>query len=79
MATLGDLVDRLSITNIKLWFVQDEFHKAEKEGRGVDAMTVQRSVRLNLERNRLMSEIDQTLADSLRTGTAKTDPRVKLT
>lgn len=77
--TLGDLVDRLSITNIKLWFVQDELHKANTNGTGVGPETVARSVNLNLERNRLMTEIDQCLADAAASGKARVDPRVKIT
>lgn len=79
MRTLGELVDRLSVTNLKLWFVQDEFHRASREGRGVDKVTVNRSVSLNLERNRLMTEIDECFQRGLETGKTDVDARVKLT
>jgi len=73
--TLGGLVDRLSIVNIKLWFVQDQIHQAEKRGQGLDAETVRKLVHLNLERNRLMTEIDELAAS----GKFRIDSRIKLT
>ena len=73
--TLGGLVDRLSIVNIKLWFVQDQIHQAAKAGSGLDAETVRKLVHLNLERNRLMTEIDELAAS----GKFRIDSRIKLT
>jgi hypothetical protein len=52
--SLGDLVDRLSIVNIKLFMVQEKVNVAAREGLGLDADTVYRLSALNLERNRLM-------------------------
>lgn len=79
MRSLGELVDRLSIVNLKLWFVQDQIHTASRRHEGLDADTVRKSVDLNLERNRLMTEIDQCLADAVKSGEARVDPRVKIT
>jgi len=69
--SLGDLVDRLSITNIKLFMVQEKAHIAAREGLGLDADTVQKLVALNRERNRLMTAIDMA-------GGGRVDARVKL-
>lgn len=61
--SLGDLVDRLSIVNLKLWHVQSTVQIAEKAATGLGAEIVSRQVRLNAERNRLIAEIDQTQGD----------------
>jgi hypothetical protein len=79
MSTFADLVDRLCITNLKQWFVQDALHKAAAAGTALDAENTQKIVALNLERNRLMREIDETLAEAVKTGIARVDPRVKIT
>lgn len=77
--SLGDLVDRLSVTNIKLWFVMDQVHAAARAEAGLDAETTSRLVSLNLERNVLMSEIDETLDHAARKGRARIEARIKLT
>jgi hypothetical protein len=69
--SLGDLVDRLSIVNIKLFMVQERLNTAAREGTGLDADTVQKLSALNLERNRLMTAIDMV-------GGTRVDARVKL-
>jgi hypothetical protein len=70
--SLGDLVDRLSIVNIKLFMVQEKVNVAAREGLGLDADTVYRLSALNLERNRLMTAIDVV-------GGTRVDARIKLT
>lgn len=77
--SLGDLVDRLSITNLKLWFVQDAVHKAAAANQGLDAETVKKLASLNLERNRTMTAIDRCFADGLASGETLVDERPKLT
>lgn len=77
--SLGDLVDRLSITNAKLFAVQDLIHQAAKTKRGLDADTTAKLVSLNLERNRLMSDIDRCLNEAVKSGGALIDARVKIT
>jgi len=85
--TLGGLIDRLTITNIKLWFIQqnvmdwskmprDEFEKLgfEKLQKQFENLN-----HLNLDRNRLMAEIDSCLAEAVRSGQVRVDARVKLT
>ena len=78
MSSLGTLVDRLTILNLKLWFVQNKVNQAARENRGVDAETTGQLVALNLERNRVMTEIDQALDAAARSGKAIVDARVKL-
>ena len=78
MSSLGTLVDRLTILNLKLWFVQNKVNQAARENRGVDAETTGQLVALNLERNRVMTEIDQVLDAAARSGKAIVDARVKL-
>ena len=69
--SLGDLVDRLSITNIKLFMVQERLNSAARDHVGLDADTVRSLSALNLERNRLMTAIDIA-------GGGRVDARVKL-
>lgn len=76
--SLGSLVDKLSITNIKLFMVQDMVHRAAQSAEGLDAPTVAKLHTLNMQRTKLMVEIDQTLARALESGTAEVDLRPKL-
>ena len=76
--TLGSLVDKLSITNLKLYVVQERVFDAAKAKTGIDAETVQKLASLNLQRNRLMSEIDGCLDAAVKSGHADVDDRVKL-
>lgn len=84
--TLGGLVDKLITVNTKLWFSQDSLHKYAQEG--VDAFSghphheihevLKRVADLNLQRNRLMTQIDRCLADAVERGAAEVDSRIKL-
>lgn len=76
--TMGDLMDRLSIVNIKLYMVQDTVHHAAAAGEGLDPETVQKLTHLNLERSRLMTEVDECLRDAVATGSSRVDPRIKI-
>jgi hypothetical protein len=76
--TLGSLVDKLITTNLKLWHVQDRVHEAASEKRGLDAETVQKLDALNLQRNKLMAEIDLLLSKAVETGTAEVNPQIKV-
>lgn len=69
--TLGSLVDKLSICNIKLFHVQDIVHKAARTNEGIDAETVAKLHALNSQRNKLMVEIDEM-------GGGEVDPRIKM-
>jgi hypothetical protein len=85
--TLGGLVDQLSIVNIKLFMVQEKVYRFQKMGREEyaevppdEAKEVwDRLAQLNLDRNRLMREIDLCFAEGVRTGQPRVDARVKLT
>jgi F0F1-type ATP synthase membrane subunit b/b' len=76
--SLGELVDRLSICNIKLFYVQDMVHRAAKSAEGLDAETVAKLHQLNAERNKLATAIDQCLADAVRSGETEVDHRPKI-
>jgi hypothetical protein len=69
--TLGSLVDKLSITNIKLWHVQDEVNLAAEMEEGVGAGLIQKLVTLNRQRTKLMNEIDKA-------GGGEVEERIKL-
>jgi hypothetical protein len=68
--SLGNLVDRLSIVNMKIWHLQDWVHSAGSEEfkatntvSSVQTKLVQLGD-LNKERNRLMDEIDAVVGQS---------------
>lgn len=56
--SLGSLVDRLSVVNIKIFMVQDRVHAAAASGEGLDAETTGKLVSLNLARSQLINEIN---------------------
>jgi len=76
--SLGDLVDRLSITNVKLFMVQERAHEAAHKHTGLDADSVFMLVTLNRQRNQLMTRIDMALDGAVKSGAAAVDARVKL-
>ena len=75
--TLGGLVDKLSICNMKLFFEQEKVHDAARNHEGLEADTVKRLTFLNRQRNTLMTEIDQLLADAVSSGMVDVDERPK--
>lgn len=75
---LGELVDRLSIVNIKLYVIQDMVQQAANSKEGLEADTVAKLHNLNAERNKLATAIDQCLADAVAEGEAEVDPRTKI-
>jgi hypothetical protein len=76
--TLGSLVDKLSVCNLKLWFSQEELQACAAAGKPVSAEVARRLVNLNRQRNLLMTEIDQTLDRAAKDGSAEIDHRPKL-
>jgi hypothetical protein len=83
--TLGSLVDKLSIVNLKLWHVQDWVHEVEKKSYETNQFTpsemvenIRRLAVLNKQRNALMSEIDGLLDQAIRTGVVGVEERIKL-
>lgn len=83
--SLGDLVDRLSIVNLKLWFTQDRIYQYQRMC--PDEFATQTDVKdkldalaaLNLQRNEIMTAIDETLAAAIAGNGVRVDPRVKIT
>jgi hypothetical protein len=73
METLGSLIDRLQITNHKMWFIQDNLYDIanitfdefwekyckDKEGAYVLFSKIKRAIDLNKQRNVLIDEIDE--------------------
>jgi len=59
--------------------VQDVVMKAAKNKKGLDSETVQKLHNLNMDRNRLMREIDEVFDAGCRAGKARVDARVKVT
>ena len=76
--TLGSLVDKLSVTNLKLWFVQDQVHQAARDKESLPVEVVQKLDRLNTQRNQLMAEIDMVLSKAVETGTAQVNHQDKV-
>jgi hypothetical protein len=76
--TLGGLVDRLVVLNIKTWFAQEALYEAANAGRGLTPEETARLATLNLERNKAMTAIDQCLAAAVESGTAEINPRIKI-
>ena len=84
--SLGSLVDKLTIVNLKLWFTQQnlidwsKISEEEFHALGYDKMrkVTMDLYNLNMERNDLVREIDSTLDAAVRSGKVKVDQRVKL-
>lgn len=76
--TLGSLVDKLSVTNLKLWFVQDQVHQAARDNEGLPLEVVKKLDTLNTQRNKLMAEIDMLLSRAVETGTVEVNPQIKV-
>lgn len=77
METLGSLIDKLTIANVRLWHLEDRRRdKSLPDGerlRAADAVAV-----VNAQRNALVDEIDQFLADAVSGRTKKlVDPKMK--
>lgn len=77
--TLGDLVDRLSIVNLKIWFCQEKVYECARDDLPLPAEVNRNLASLNLERNKLMTAVDNCLADAVSSGRAEVEDRVKLT
>lgn len=76
--TLGSLVDKLTVTNLKLWHVQDQVHRAARDGEGLPLEIVKKLDYLNTQRNELMAEIDLLLFQAVEQGKVKVNPQVKV-
>lgn len=78
METMGSAIDKLITTNIKQYETQEKLHEAAQQGLPLDSENTGRIVTLNLQRNQLMTEIDQILHDAVSQGMAHVDPRIKI-
>lgn len=85
--TLGSLVDKLGVTNLKIWNAQEFVYKVSRMTKEDFAKysheEIQSEIKklawLNLDRNRLMREIDECLDTSIRNGHAEIGRNVKIT
>lgn len=77
MDTPGSLMDKLSVVNMKLWKHQDVVHEIRRLSleEFQDRFShedlyhlFQALADLNLQRNMLIDEIDETIADAIKTG-----------
>jgi len=84
--TIGELVDKLTIVNLKLFAVQDQVYEAAGQEPDdyaarspAETQEIFRKVAaLNLDRNNLIREIDQALAQAVTTGTVPVASNVKV-
>jgi cell division protein FtsB len=76
METLGELVDKLTVVNLKLWHFEETAHRPEAGDKEVaDAKRAINS--LNNERAELIQEIDEYLLEASRSGSVKIRPQFK--
>ena len=87
MRTLGALIDRLTIVNMKIWHLQDWVHRASRQSSRQfeeqnDLAGVQKKLAtigdLNKERNRVMDEIDELFSQSVSSGQVPREDRTKM-
>lgn len=77
METLGSLVDKLSIANIRLWHLEDA--RRDKTKSDKDRLKAADTVAsVNSERNMLIDEIDVLFDKAIKDGTAPRNPKNKL-
>ena len=75
--TLGSLVDKLSIVNIRLWHLEDTRRdKSLPDEKRLEAADKVSDV--NKQRNNLIDEVDQFLLDAKEGRVTLTDPKNKL-
>ncbi|OGS01845.1 MAG: hypothetical protein A2V88_17640 [Elusimicrobia bacterium RBG_16_66_12] len=75
--TLGSLIDKLSIANIRLWHLEDR----RRDAAATDAERLKAADRVsvvNAERNALIEEVDDLLDEAIRRGGGRKCPKVKL-
>lgn len=85
--TPGDLVDRISILNLKIWHLQDWVYRAAAmephEFAAVPADQVQAKIKqlaeLNLDRSRAVGEFDAALEAAIHAGRIGSPSRAKIT
>lgn len=73
MLTIGQLIDQLCIVNLKLWNVQDWLYSLQRPDIEDTEATWEQLMKLkdlNLQRNRLVEEIDIALGSAIKAGEA---------
>ncbi|WP_321376965.1 DUF4254 domain-containing protein [Trichococcus shcherbakoviae] len=77
METLGSLVDKLTIANIRLWHLEDKRRNQslpdDERLNAADAVSV-----VNSERNALIDEIDRMANNAVKTNVFPVVPKMKL-
>ena len=76
METLGTLIDKLSIINIKIWHIHDIIYSSKDDK--IVAQKAKELLMVNAERNKLIEEIDLKFKKSLEKGEAEIFFRGKL-
>ena len=75
--TLGSLIDKLSVANIRLWHLEDRRRDKDLDDSqrlaAADAVSV-----VNKQRNDLMDELDLYLKEALDSGVGLYRPKMKL-
>ena len=67
MDTIGNLVDKLSIVNLKIWMLEDVKREMTSSDADVASATRKTNV-LNCQRNDLIQEIDESINELVTTG-----------
>ena len=76
--SLGSLIDKLSIVNIKLYTIQDQVYDAAREKKDLATEAVIKLVELNRQRNNLIGELDEMFAKAVKEGKVEAEKRIKL-
>ena len=66
METIGNLIDKLTVTNLKIWHLEDL--KRDSNDDTLVANATRKTNTLNQMRNDLIQEIDETLNELISTG-----------
>jgi hypothetical protein len=65
--TLGNLIDKLTVTNIRIWTAEDIKRSSADDNRIADACRITNVA--NSQRNDLIQEIDEMFESAIKTGT----------
>jgi len=68
MDTIGNLIDKLSIVNLRIWMAEDVKRDPNATDKKIADATRLTNI-CNSQRNDLIQEIDETLNDMVRNGT----------
>ena len=77
METLGSLMDKLSIANLRLWHLEDDRRDRSKSD-AERLAAADKVAQVNSQRNALIDEMDELLDRACRAGRAPRDPKNKL-